>query len=213
MIKAIVFDFDGTLADSIDSVWQEYRRVARIMRLKQPKYREFTKHLGRTWEEILKKIWPDVSISEFMKHYRAKEEKALPIKGASETLEKLKKKYTLAIMTSRGRKTLSEHIKTVGLNPRLFRLIAHRESLENHKPDPRALLQVCAKLKLKPSEILYIGDAILDAECAFKAGVPFVGVLTGGASRSEFKKHGIEFILKSVNDMPLFLEGFSEQVS
>lgn len=204
MIKAVLFDFDGTLIDSVDSVWEEYQRTASILKLPKRRFEDFARQLGKPWDTALVNLWPEVDVKKFTEVYRLEREQATLIEGVAETLEKLKGKYKLGILTSRGSKTLYKHLKSTGIKRKSFDLILHRESLRNHKPNPEALYQACEELKLNPSEVVYIGDSIIDAECAIKAGIKFIGVLTGGATGKEFEKNGVqkEYIIKTLKKLP-----------
>ena len=206
MIKAVIFDFDGTLVDTMGSIWAEYERTMEEMKLPKITHREFTRHVGRAWNEIIKTFWPDLNPAEFTRHYHVEDEEVKPFKGGEEALKELSKTYTLALMTSRGKKTLFPNMTRAGLEPGLFKLIHHRNSLTHNKPDPRALLQVCKELKIKPSETIYIGDSIIDAECAQKAGAGFVAVLSGGAYPDDFKAMGVKDIIPSIAQLPSLLK-------
>jgi phosphoglycolate phosphatase len=205
MSKAVIFDFDGTLVDTIGSIWTEYQRVIKKLSLKPITHRDFTRHVGRAWDDIILTFWPDLDPKEFTKHYRISAEQVKLFPGVDNALEIMSKDHTLAIMTSRGH-TINRHLLTAGLNKRLFARIYNREMLNFNKPDPRALLQVCIELKLKPSNTIYVGDSIIDAQCALGAGVGFVAVLSGGAYQEDFKEIGISQIIPSVADLPSILD-------
>ena len=208
MINAIIFDFDGTLIDSVDSVYKEYLRVSRIMNLRKVYFEEFGKHLGKPWNILLEELWPGVDIKKFKKQYRTDAEQALPIYGVHKTLEKLKEHYKLGIVTSRGKKTLYRHLKTADIDKKIFDIILYRENLKKHKPNPEALLVASRKMRLLSDEIIYVGDSIIDAQCALSANIRFIGVLTGGASKKEFKKLGVKYIVKSVRDITKIIKKF-----
>jgi len=205
MIKAIIFDFDGTLVDSVKSIWKEYRRVMSIMGLRKVTYREFTRHLGRPWDQVLKSMWPDVDIKEFNSHYKLDAETVKPIKDVSTALEKLNGKYALAILTSRGEHSLKIHMQNAGLKPGLFQAIQHKDNLKNHKPHPDAIKDTCSKLGVAIGEVVYVGDSIIDAECAKSAHAKFIGVLSGSASEKEFKACGADYIIKTMAELPVLL--------
>ncbi|MBM3309316.1 MAG: HAD family hydrolase [Candidatus Altiarchaeales archaeon] len=204
MIKAVLFDFDGTLIDSVDSVWREYQRTAGVLNLPERKFEDFARQLGKPWEEALENLWPGVDKKRFTEVYRLEREEAKLIEGVSEALSGLKGKYKLGILTSRGSKTLYQHLDSTGIDFKMFEIILHKESLANHKPHPEALLQACRQLEVNPREAVYIGDSIVDAQCAINAGMKFIGVLTGGASRKDFTEAGLkkEDILKSLKNLP-----------
>jgi len=204
MIKAVLFDFDGTLIDSVDSVWKEYQRTARLLHLPERRFEDFARQLGRPWEEALENLWPGVDAVKFTEIYRLEKEKATLIEGVSQTLGRLKSRYILGIITSRGGKTLFQHLDSTGIDKKMFKIILHRESLSNHKPHPDALLQACKQLGITPQEAVYVGDAIVDSQCAHNAGMKFIGVLTGGANRKDFEEAGLkkEDILDTLKNLP-----------
>lgn len=206
MEKAIIFDFDGTLADTIPSIWEEYQRVMEVMGLPKITHRKFTQHVGRTWEDIIRTFWPGIDPKEFTRNYRLTAERVEPISGAHEAVKSLRGRFRLAIMTARGR-TIVEWITRANLDEGAFEAVYHKDMLTYNKPDPRALLQVCDDMGLAPSECIYIGDSVIDAVCAINAGLRFVAVLSGGGYALDFREAGVKDIIPSVADLPALLEG------
>ncbi|MCX6694691.1 MAG: HAD family hydrolase [Candidatus Altiarchaeota archaeon] len=204
-MKAMIFDFDGTLVDSVECIWKEYSRVMKLLNLPKVGYREFTKHLGKPWDQVLNGMWPDIDMEEFNRHYKVDAEKVAPIARVSAALEELSGDYLLAILTSRGERTLRMHMERVGMKPGLFKAIMHKDNLRNHKPDPRAIEETCRALGVGKSEVVYVGDSVIDAECASNAGVSFVGVLSGGASRGDFNAVGVDCVIESIAELPALL--------
>jgi phosphoglycolate phosphatase len=202
MAEAFVFDFDGTLADTIGSIWEEYQRVISDMGLRRISHREFTREVGRSWNDIIGTFWPEADPAEFTRRYRQSAERMLPIEGANAALAKLSNGHVLAVMSSRGIRTLQPSIDQVGLDRRLFRAVYGRDDLTHNKPDPRALLQVCGDLCLEPCDAVYVGDSVIDARCALDAEAGFVAVLTGGAYPEDFRELGVADIIPSVADLP-----------
>ena len=207
MLKAVIFDFDGTLVDTIDSIWAEYQRVISEMGLKKVSHRDFTRNVGRAWDEILGIFWPGLDPYEFTKHYRVQAETVKPIPGVDSALRRMSRDYALAIMTSRGEKTFMPHMRKAGIDSGLFRAIYNRNDLKYNKPDPRALAPVLKSLGIRPDEAVYVGDSIIDAECAQKAGAGFIAVLSGGAYEDDFKAMGVKDIIPSVASLPELLYG------
>lgn len=205
MIKACVFDFDGTIIDSTESIWREYLLVIEKMGLREITYKEFTSQLGRPWDTVLTALWPGIDVNEFSKTYRQEKEETKLIAHVSETLEKLHGRYRLALLTSRGRKTLYRILESAKIDENVFELIADKDALTIHKPDPKALNHLLREMKLGKEEIVYVGDSIIDAFCAENAGVTFTGVLTGGATRKDFEDVGVKHIIESISELPALL--------
>ncbi|MBD3387860.1 MAG: HAD-IA family hydrolase [Candidatus Altiarchaeales archaeon] len=202
MAELLVFDFDGTLVDSIGSVWAEFQNVMETMDLEKVTRAEFNRHVGRSWDDVIRSLWRGIDPAEFTRHYNIRAEKASLFEGEEEALKKLSKGHTLAIMTGRGRETLYNHIRAASLDLSLFKAVYHKNNLEYPKPDPRSLEQVCRELGFEPSDSVYVGDSIVDAECSSKAGVGFIGVLSGGTSREEFSEWGVTDTIRDVTELP-----------
>lgn len=73
--------------------------------------------------------------------------------------------------------------------------------VKNHKPDPEGLNMMIEKLKVKKSEVLYVGDSHIDAETAKNAGVDFAGVTTGTATQKDFEKYPHVCICNSLTEI------------
>jgi phosphoglycolate phosphatase-like HAD superfamily hydrolase len=105
MLKCILFDFDGTLVNTMDSIWEEYQHAIGTMKLKPISRQAFSRNMGKPWDEVIRSCWPEVPPQEFTSHYRFQMEKADRIPGVDQALNQLSKKYTLSILTSRGKNT------------------------------------------------------------------------------------------------------------
>jgi len=206
MISAIVFDFDGTLIDSTDSIWGEYQRVIGLMGLEPISFSEFTAQLGKPWDAALRSLWPGVDVLEFSRLYRGGSESLEPFVGVHSVLEELGKRYRLALLTSRGRTNLLKNLGAAKIDPRVFEVVFDRDGTDRHKPDPGVLLTVSERLGVGKDEVLYVGDSLVDAACARGAGIFFVGVLSGGTTRSVFEEAGVEHVIESVADLPNLID-------
>ncbi len=71
----------------------------------------------------------------------------------------------------------------------LFDAIIGGEDVRRHKPHPECLERALAHFAIQPQDALYIGDHPVDAQAAAAAGVPFLAVLTGAATREDFAGH------------------------
>ena len=202
MIKVIAFDFDGTLVDTTESIWREYERVIQEMGLEPVTYKEFTRQLGKPWDVALHALWPDLDVKDFSRKYRHEREKCQFFKGAIKVLEFLKESYKLALLTSRDGKSLTKILTNSDIPEDTFEVELDNDSLRAHKPDPKALKQLMDLLSLENDELVYVGDSVIDAECALNAKVSFIGVTSGGATRSEFKNSGVKHIIDKLEELP-----------
>jgi len=205
MPGVLLFDFDGTLIDTIPGIWRLYLEVSEELGLSKKSYGEFSRHLGKTWRNVLHSLWPDVDVEEFTRHYDFTREDPQPIPDVNRALDILSQRHRLAVLTSRGGESLKHHAGKVNLNLDYFEAIYHRNNTDYHKPDCRVFEEVASKLEAEKNDITYIGDSLVDYNCAQEAGVEFIGVLTGPLNREEARKNKMNF-LESVADLPGYLE-------
>jgi phosphoglycolate phosphatase len=86
-----------------------------------------------------------------------------------------------------------------------FDLIVGGEDVVVHKPHPEGLCLALKRLGRSASDSIYVGDSVVDADTAQEAGVPFVAVLTGVTQRQAFDARGVADVLGSVGDLPGWL--------
>jgi len=207
-IKAIIFDIDGVLIDSVKITVEIYQKTAKKLGLRIPPSKEVLDLLGKPLEEMERILWPNTNHELYIKEYRKLLMSSLfpPIDEAVDAVKKLKKlDFKLGIITGKIMFFCKKHLEEVGFDIKWFDAISTVETTKRHKPHPDPLLHVMNKLNVKPEETLYVGDAISDYGCAKNAKVEYVAVLTGCLNREELKKLGVKNIINSVSDLPEFL--------
>lgn len=178
MIKAIIFDIDGVLLDSYDATYIYYKQLGKLLNLKAPSKADFHKRFyyqpTREMFRILNNIKNTTELNHKLEKARGKITSHLQfeklIDGSSETLQALQKKYKLGLATSRSKTGLDRYLK-FSKSKKFFKAIVGLEHVKNHKPHPEPLLLAAKKLKVKPSEAVYVGDAPTDLLAARAAGM------------------------------------------
>lgn len=184
-VKAILFDLDGVLVDSIDAWIKNFNDTRKHFNLKPISKKEFLDKLwGKSIEYDQKHYFKKQSIKEleafFLKnlHNFQKETKLFP--EVRETLEILKKeKYKLAVVTNtthKGAVSILKHHKIL----EYFDEVIGGDEVENGKPEPDLLLQACKQLRIRPHNALMVGDTKSDKEASHHADTTFVGFNTKG---------------------------------
>ena len=198
MLKAVIFDFDGVLADNTSVIIEIFQETARRTGLRIPAGKEVIAALGLIEKEMFEKLfgnyekYQQILTDVWME--KQKEAKLMP--ETKKVLQSLKTKK--AIVTSAPDEFVRD---SLGSFVTYFDAIITQESTEKHKPYPEPLLLACKKLKIKPAEAVYIGDRIIDFETARNAGMDFIGMLSGGTSKGEFKKAGVKKIISSLSEL------------
>lgn len=204
--KTVFFDFDGTLIDTVHSVYAEYLRVASKQGLKPPGRDDFTKLVGLTWSELINELWDSADVKAFIEEYDPKNESSELFPKELESLKQIKSSHDLSILTSRGQETMYWHMQRAGIDPSLFAHIYTRETTPFHKPDPRVLTWAAEEVGQQVGETVYIGDGLVDARCTLGAGAKFIGVLSGGVKRPWFEDLGVNYIVDDISGVPQILD-------
>lgn len=176
MIRAIFFDFDGTISDTKQFVYKSI-----ISFLESEKYR-FDKKiilsmLGVRMNEIFQAIGIDKKTDflreKFYKYMLGKIPKSkLKLCASIKPLQELKNKYLMIVVSNSDKKFILSQAKLLGVKD-LFKEII---GAEGFKAKDKILLDLFKKYKLKPKEVIYIGDRFSDVEYAKKAGCVSVAI-------------------------------------
>ena len=219
MIKAVIFDIDGTLIDTVD-----LHADAWVQALKHFGYeiafQDMRSQIGKGGDQILHGLLPPDVIerqADEIKDFRAdlfKRDylhKARAFPGVRELFERIRASGQRAVLASSGTAEEVEQYKKIAGIADLIDSATSSDDAERSKPFPDIFQAALAKLSpLGTNEAVVIGDTPYDAEAARKAGIKSIGVLTGGFAEQALKDAGCiavydgpEDILKNYDASPL----------
>ncbi len=177
-IKVVAFDCDGVLFDTKKANMAYYNQVLNHFDLPAMTGEQFNYIHMHTVDESLAYLFKDKAILEAAQTYR-KNMNYLPFLKHMEMephlktlLEKLRPIFKTAIATNRTdtmARVLTEH-DLAGY----FDLVVTASDVKNPKPHPEPLVNILKYFRLKPRQMIYIGDSKLDESAAQAAGVPLV---------------------------------------
>ncbi len=225
MARAVVFDIDGTLVDSVDlhaQAWQE--ALARFG--KQVGYDEIRAQIGKGGDQLLPVFLSEEELERFgedLDDFRAGlyARKYLPWVKAfpqvRELLARLKQAGTLIGLASSCRRSeLGYYLRMVG-GASLVDAATTADDADRSKPFPDIFEACLAKLDVDPPDAVAVGDSPYDAEAAARAGVQPVGVLCGGFEERSLEAAGCVAVYQDPGDLlahlassPLAPEGQSQ---
>lgn len=197
-IKAIVFDVDDTLTQSMKCKWQGLQKTARKFYGVDLTRDTIKKFWGLPFEEMILKMIPQASDLNTITQQYLEVTREFPMTAQDNgpaLINKLKKQYLLAALTSSSREFIIKDLEDAGYRMSDFIFIQTSEDTNFHKPDPRVFLFVTGKLSkrnINTPEILYAGDSLLDFKAARGAGIQFIAVTTGLVSKEDFIIEGVE---------------------
>ena len=185
-IKAILFDNDGTIVDSEETILKSAKHTLQTgLGIKNPDLQEFRKLVGLpSIDQFLRYTDDRKKAEELVAIYRADNHSSVESQiknydGMIEVLEELKKQgFYLGIVTSKKRDVCVRGLKYLGLYD-YFEYIQGSDDWPVHKPDPGALSHACEAIGCKPEEVLYVGDSSYDVDSGNGAGCKTCAVLWG----------------------------------
>lgn len=181
MIKAIIFDVDGTLLDSFEANLKFFQNL--MVRSGHPSLtrEQYSRMFHLNMRDVIQALIGSSSEEEIKRIWELGRSRATgyPVdllrmqEGAEETIKILSKKYLLGIATSCTRETVYEDPVLAALR-HYFHVTVCYEDTVNHKPDPEPLLLAVRKLGVPPEEAVYVGDAETDLQAARAAGMKMI---------------------------------------
>lgn len=215
MIRAVIFDLDGTLVafkldvkacrtQIIHRLTQKgfpqalfsMKETAFDMLLKVKKHMTEERIEDQNFVEIEKMVY---SIVESFELESART--TTMFHGIPETLKALRAmKLKIALCTISGEKATNYILDRFHLEP-FFDAVFTRETVSAVKPHPAHLEAVLDALKVGSQEALLVGDSVKDVACANRLNVLAVGVTTGLSSMEELTRSGAHYIASSANDV------------
>lgn len=208
-IRAVVFDFDGTLFDATEAICHSLN-AALVAHGRAPLPRaEILPRIGRPLYEIFQALEPAASPTRVQSHvdaYRAAfwpvclaQTRELP--GLRPCLDQLRGRVKLGIATNRSEHGARYILDGFGFGADFATIIA-LEHVQQVKPHPEAVLTACAQLGVLPAQTLMVGDTPDDMRAGHDAGANAVGVTTGAYDRTALLAAGAHEVLSTLADLP-----------
>ena len=184
MIKGVLFDFDGTLANTIDLIVATFEHTCDTALGFKPARQRIVDTIGLPLGdalELLSDIHEEERILELRQIYGAfnaanHDIMIKPIPGVTELLPKLKERgIKLAVVTSKKAYMLERGMQCLGMLPYIDTTVSVLDT-ERGKPAPDPMLLACERLGLAPSECMCVGDSPFDLQSGNAAGCVTVAV-------------------------------------
>lgn len=200
-LRAVLFDWDGTIVDSAEASYRCYRRLFESYRIPFDRghfERTYSPDWYRTYDAVglPKECWSEAD-ARWLSFYAGEENVVLA--GAREALKRLDRAgVRLGLVTSGTRARVARELE--GLKMRgLFRVVVSAEDVERRKPDPEPLRRGLESLDVPAAEAAYVGDSPEDVEMARAAGVFVVGVPGPFPNREELKASAPDLLVDSLD--------------
>lgn len=182
--KLVIFDWDGTIMDSIGKIINCVRLSAHSLNITPPNDNAIKNIIGLSLETAIAVLFPEHSaqhpalIAGYKQHYRLDTTPTPVFEHVSTTLAALKNQgIMLAVATGKGRAGLERLLDESQL--RHFFSATRTSSDAQSKPAPDMLFQLLDELAVSADEALMVGDTQIDMAMAKAAGINSIGVTMG----------------------------------
>lgn len=182
VLQAVLFDMDGTLADTIPDILAVFNPLLAAHGGPALTAESLVTHFGPTEEEILRKLLPLTPPEKIEQALTAALAGAGPIglvRGVADAVAACRARgYRVGVFTGAGRRFGYSRLSRLGLGDLVEAFVAG-DDVPTRKPAPEGLLLLCERLGVAPAATAYVGDSPLDVKCAQAAGAKSIGVSWG----------------------------------
>ena len=209
MFEAVIFDWDGTLADTRQVIVIAFQKALSEINCKvSNEYIERRIGIGAadTFRDTLRsaKMQFDEKLIQHLIERKSQLEIELTnqvklFPGAKELLEALHGKVKMGLASMNNRSVIIHLLKANDLE-KYFDAVLTAESISHSKPDPEIFLKAASKLKTSPEKCVVIEDSIFGVKAAKSANMSCIAVLTGVYSKQELEREKPDLIVKTLKD-------------
>ena len=183
MIKAIIFDFDGVIADSLGVGFATTNKILEIFGMPLVSIEEFKEEFGADWRKFYRnRGTPEKMIDKepelFKKEYEILKKEITIFDGINFVLDELVKKYKLGIVSNNHWEFIVEFLQKFGIHAHFDSIVGYMPGAA--KPDIKPLMMCLDELNVKPGEVCLIGDTDDEITMARTANVAKVIAVSYG---------------------------------
>lgn len=206
--RLIIFDWDGTLADSTGAIVEAMQSAAPACGLPVPTEESVLDIIGLGLPEAIYRVWPGIDSTQMLalreyysKHYiQLTRQEARLFPGVVETLQQLRgAEHRLAVATGKSRAGLNRAFSSTGLGEHFETSRCADEGAG--KPDPEMLHVILEETGVSPEEAIMVGDTEYDLDMAQRAGMAGVGVSYGAHDADRLHAYNPLAVLDRIDDL------------
>lgn len=204
--RAVIFDLDGTLLNTLEDLGDAVNRVLVGKGLPTHTMDEYRYFVGDGTTMLITRALPKgkrndetirACLEEFREQYsRNWKLKTRPYEGIVEMLDALSESgLKMAVLSNKPHEFTQRCVADLLPNWTFDVVLGQRDEF-NKKPDPAGALEVSERLNIPPAQCLYVGDSAVDMKTAIAAGMFPVGVLWGFRPAEELQEGGAQVLIR-----------------
>lgn len=209
MIKAVIFDLDGTLLNTLDGLKDSTNYALEKFNYPQRNNEEIRAFVGNGVKKLIERAIPggaqnpqlEEVLAVFKDNYsQTMHLKTRPYDGILELLAALKEKnYKIAVLSNKFDAAVKTLCKEYFNN--LIDLAIGESPLTPPKPDPKGTLNILKLLNCTKEETVFVGDSQVDVQTAKNAGLKCIGVSWGFRDTNTLKEAGADYIINTPKEI------------
>lgn len=209
LYKAVIFDLDGTLLDSLEDLADSVNEMLALKGYEKRSLEEIRKFVGNGMAKLVMRSLPqNVSEQEYKECYeffrasynKNMKNKTRPYKGIINCLETLKKADIKAVVISNKNDDAVKQLCKDFFGDLIVDAYGVKDGVLP-KPDPQTVLNAISDLSLTKDECIFVGDSDTDILTAKNAGLVSAGVLWGFRDRNVLEKSGADYIIAQPQEL------------
>lgn len=206
MVKAVLFDLDGTLLDSFSLHYSAYETMFGHFGIEMQKeifLNTYSPNWYRTYEAfgLAQEHWERANTL-WLEAAATHAPELFP--GVEQMLSELATRHELGIVTSGSKSRVLNDLDRLAIADH-FTVVVTGDDITEPKPAPEGLELALRHLSIVPTEAVYIGDAHADFEMSRAAGVPFIGVASEFANlldgHPEYRIHSTDQLMTAIRSL------------
>ena len=213
MIKAVLFDLDGTLLDTVPDIQASVNDMLRRHGYPEIDYAQTCAYVGDGAKMLIERALPegapdlDACYEDFRVHFAAsKNELTRLYPDEMETLSALRARgLKIGVVTNKPQDA-AENVLGQFFPEDFFDFIGGDSGLFPCKPDPSLARYAALSMRVSPADCAFVGDGETDARVAQNAGMQGVSVLWGYRTREQLEAAGAKVFVKDFPELQKFLE-------
>lgn len=201
--RAVIFDLDGTLADSLGDIGGAMNEALKARGLLEHPLIAYHQFIGEGVEQLARRAAPTLDeihvkrlVDEYRERYAARIDAATrPYEGISELLDGLVAAQLPLAVLSNKRDDFTVELMRRRFSRWPFRAVRGERPDVPRKPHPAAALEIATVLDIPPTDCAFVGDTAIDMRTAVAAGMQPIGVLWGFRGREELLEAGAKRLI------------------
>lgn len=202
--KAVIFDLDGTLLDTLADLAEGTNYALRVNGFPERTLDEIRRFVGNGARKLIERAVPEGQVEKALEQVRRDfdvyykvhcKDHTGPYPGIMEMLEELAREgYALGVVSNKPDFAVQELIP--GYFPGTFDSVSGEREGVAKKPAPDLIWEAMKNLQVNSSEAVYVGDSEVDLEAAANVGIPCISVAWGFKGRQFLEEHRAEVIIE-----------------